>query len=222
MQKNPKLVSVQVNASGRSPALQSKTVNSSTTKQVIYPDSQYDGLSSVTINKINTSSEQIRLYNLLTYETYFEYKNLSSLNEGFTNPVRTYTENYTPPLSELVFLKHYRIQYLGNMTVQKYYYDSTNNWDCMEFYFPNNISSYMGVFFTWVESTGTIYNSFSFNHIQFLNNINGNFCYSEQYSFNTRFILEQDKIIFKSNTSYFQNHSLSTTSGYGSLNIVTM
>jgi len=43
-------VSIQINTSGRSPTLQSKTVNSSTTNQTIYPDSRYDGLSSVQIN----------------------------------------------------------------------------------------------------------------------------------------------------------------------------
>lgn len=77
--------------------------------------------------------------------------------------------------------------------------------------------------FSWGESTGSIYNSFSFSHTEAIGSIgNGNFRYSEEYSFNTRLELEQDKIIFKSNTSYFQSHSLSKTSGTGMLNIVTM
>lgn len=159
----------------------------------------------------------------MVYNQYFENKTLSSLNEGFTNPGRTYVENYEIPLSELVFLKHYNISYSGNMTVQNYYYDSATNFDCMEFYFPNNISSYVAISFSWRESTGTIYNSFSFSHTE-ANGVvgDGNFCYSEEYSFNTRLELEQNKIIFKSNTDYFQSHSLSKTSGTGILNIVTM
>lgn len=159
----------------------------------------------------------------MVYDKYFENKTLSSLNVGFTNPVRTYVENYETPLSELVFLKHYNISYSGNIDVQRYYYDSTNYFDCIEFYFPNNISTYIAMSFSWGESTGSIYNSFSFSHTEAIGSIgNGNFRYSEEYSFNTRLELEQDKIIFKSNTSYFQSHSLSKTSGTGMLNIVTM
>lgn len=53
----------------------------------------------------------------MVYNQYVEFKTLSSLNEGFTNPVRTYVEDYEIPLSKLVFLKHYIISYSGNMTV---------------------------------------------------------------------------------------------------------
>ncbi len=53
----------------------------------------------------------------MIYDKYFEYKKLSSLNEGFSNPVRSYVENYEIPLSKLIFLKHYNISYSGNMTV---------------------------------------------------------------------------------------------------------
>lgn len=216
-------MAIQINSCGNSPVLQFKTVNSSISDQTILPDNQYDGLSGVKINKLNTSQEQIRLYNLIEQNKYFEYKRLSSLNEGFSNPVRSYVENYEIPLSKLVFLKHYNISYTGNMTVQNYYYDSTNYFDCMEFYFPNNISSYIALSFTWSESTSTIYNSFSFSHTSASGVYsNGNFRYSEEYTFSTRVELEQDKIIFKSNTNFFQNHSLSTTSGTGALSIVTM
>lgn len=159
----------------------------------------------------------------MVYNQYVEFKTLSSLNEGFTNPVRTYVEDYEIPLSKLVFLKHYIISYSGNMTVQNYYYDSATNFDCMEFYFPNNISSYVAISFSWNESTGTMYNSFSCSHTKATGaGEDGNFRYSEEYSFNTRLELEQNKIIFKSNTSYFQSHSLSKTSGRGTLSIVTM
>lgn len=216
-------MAIQINSCGDSPVLQFKTVNSSISDQTILPDNQYDGLSGVKINKLNTSQEQIRLYDLMIYDKYFEYKKLSSLNEGFSNPVRSYVENYEVPLSKLIFLKHYNISYNGNMTVQNYYYDSTTYFDCMEFYFPNNINTYIALSFSWSESTGTIYNSFSFSYTNAPGvSENGNFRYSEEYTFNTRLELKQDKIIFKSNTNYFQNHSLSTTSGIGTLNIVTM
>lgn len=53
----------------------------------------------------------------MTHNQYFEDKTLSSLNVGFTNPVRTYVKNYETPLSKLVFLKHYNISYSGNIDV---------------------------------------------------------------------------------------------------------
>ena len=96
-------MAIQINSCGDSPVLQFKTVNSSISDQTILPDNQYDGLSGVKINKLNTSQEQIRLYDLMIYDKYFEYKNLSSLNEGFSNPVRSYVENYEIPLSKLIF-----------------------------------------------------------------------------------------------------------------------
>ena len=45
-------VAIQVKSSGSSPTLQSKSVTPSSSTQIVLPDSGYDGLNQITIEKI--------------------------------------------------------------------------------------------------------------------------------------------------------------------------
>ena len=58
---NTEILSVQVKSSGSSPTLQSRTVNPSSSTQYITPQSRYDALSQVTVNRdSNLKSSNIK------------------------------------------------------------------------------------------------------------------------------------------------------------------
>lgn len=203
-------MSIQINTSGRSPTLQSKTVNSSTTNQTIYPDSRYDGLSSVQINKLETSEETFFPWGVFPDEKY--QINLTYSGSGTINtPSVAYRNTYNPPLNTITHYKYYYITIPYASLNASQLYNDGNSYDIIKIPFPNSFGQILSFYLVWYNSQGLSFTCMGFWHIYDYQwkCSTGNLIYGTETIANTKLSIDFDYITFYSN---------SQISGFSSLN----
>ena len=89
-------VDINVNVQSSTPNLQDKTTNPTTSQQVIEADTGYDGLSSVTINAIQTETKNVK--STTSSQTITPSSN-KFINEVVVEPIVLETKNVTPSTS---------------------------------------------------------------------------------------------------------------------------
>ena len=137
--KTPNNVAIQVKSNGSSPTLQSKSVTPSSSTQVITPSSGYDGLSSVTVNGINTSYTSDPY--LITGNEMEHYFNFESTIQS---PTGTLSANYntvllsTNQLLSAVFRRKPDIKDIQYNSINySFNYDNNSYMSIFTFNFPN-------------------------------------------------------------------------------------